>query len=303
MLKGDEDAILAASVGNSLSLWLDANDISTLTTVYNNMTETVSGTISTNTLTASADVSAKLQTGNYIRVNGTDIYTVASVSTVTITTVETLTSTYAALTVLARREISQWNDKSVNANHVTQGTATNQPQVITSGQNNKGILYFDGADRLQLPAALLSIPNGPSTLFIVCKQATGGVQAAPFEMNASGSGRYNLLFLSTSGSVNFTSRAGGTGVTITGVTPTNFNIFNGRRSGTTEAISYNGGSETSDANAADEASITAGSVGGITGLSFTGSIAEVILYNRSLSALEIFNINKKLSYKWGVTLS
>ena len=62
--------------------------------------------------------------------------------------------------------VSQWNDKSGNANHATQGTAASQPTLSTD--NNKRSLTFDGTDdTLAFPNLGL---NGTSsnTLFFVC---------------------------------------------------------------------------------------------------------------------------------------
>ena len=63
------------------------------------LVQTVSSPASGNTLTASADVSGEVVAGDTIQVAGTDIFTVASVSTNIITTNETITTSYSADTL------------------------------------------------------------------------------------------------------------------------------------------------------------------------------------------------------------
>lgn len=40
--------------------------------------------------------------------------------------------------------VSQWNDKSGNGYHLTQGTAGSQPTYTSAGQNGRNIITFDG---------------------------------------------------------------------------------------------------------------------------------------------------------------
>lgn len=42
--------------------------------------------------------------------------------------------------------VSQWNDKSGNARHATQGTAASRPVVTANGLANKSVITFDGSN-------------------------------------------------------------------------------------------------------------------------------------------------------------
>lgn len=53
---------------------------------------------------------------------------------------------------------SQWNDKSPNANHVSQGTASNRPTITASGINGLGTLTFASGNFLA-NAALSGFPS------------------------------------------------------------------------------------------------------------------------------------------------
>jgi hypothetical protein len=56
--------------------------------------------------------------------------------------------------------VSQWNDKSGNARHVTQATAANRPTYQAAGLNGKPAVYFDAASRY-LTSAAVSAHSGP----------------------------------------------------------------------------------------------------------------------------------------------
>lgn len=201
--------------------------------------------------------------------------------------------------------VSVWADKSGNGNNVTQGTGANQPTTGSVTQNNLNTIDFDGGDWLVVPSAIFAnIPNGPNTLFVVCKQDVAGVAERVITFNESGSTRYDLQYGASAGQIVFQSRNGfGSFVTQTGITATDYNVFKGRRSGTTQAIAFNGSAETTNALGADEPGCTGGDIGAFNnGASghLNGTIAEIVLYNQSLSTAESGNVESYLMNKWGV---
>lgn len=74
-------------------------------------------------------------------------------------------------------KVSQWNDKSVNARHVTQATGTAQPTTGATTQNGLNVLDFDGGDRLAAATAsdwvFLHDGVAPYAIYLVCKVTTG----------------------------------------------------------------------------------------------------------------------------------
>jgi hypothetical protein len=291
-----------------LKLWLDASDASTITKAYQNQAATASGTSGTTTITASATQANLIQVGERIRIGGIDIYTVASVSTVTITTVETLTATYGAGSALALERVSQWNDKSSNGYNVTQATALKQPVYNPNQQNSKAVLTFDGASSFAVPAGVFTIPNGDNTAFFVSKRnSETGAQEILAGMREAGSVRYQLRYTSGAGSIAFwnSNAAPGTEVSKSGNTNTNMNINIARRSSTTLAAAVNNGPETTNTNANSESGVDSAFIGTTSDASgwLIGSIAEIIIYHRSLTTFEISQVNRYLSQKWGVTIS
>ena len=63
--------------------------------------------------------------------------------------------------------VSQWDDKSGNARHASQETATNQPAYLATGFNGKPTLQTDGNDTLELGVTSLGQNVGGITAAIV----------------------------------------------------------------------------------------------------------------------------------------
>jgi hypothetical protein len=66
--------------------------------------------------------------------------------------------------------VSQWDDKSGNANHVTQATAGLKPTTGTQTINAKNVLDFDGGDSLSKTSGAVLPDNSPGfTIAVVAK--------------------------------------------------------------------------------------------------------------------------------------
>lgn len=289
---------------NGISLWLDASDSTTITKAYQNLAATGSGTSGSTVITAASTETNLVQAGEKIRIGGTDIYTVASVSTVTINTIETLTANYVAQP-LALDRVSQWNDKSGLGNNVTQGTALNQPVYNPAQLNSNAVMTFDGVSTFIMPSGLYFVPNGDNTIFAIGKYSGQGVDQYILGMERSGVDNLFLRSNLGSGIVAFvnTSSNGAGEVTVSGITKTNYNIYQAGISGTTVSLAVNNG--TAATATGSKATATVGTIGGFsTGASrIIGGISEIIIYNRALSASEIVQVNRYLSQKWGITIS
>lgn len=155
----------------NLSLWLDLEDSSTLTSQYNLVQNgeeeniTVDGTRDNYYLTASEIVDEKIVSGCKIRVNGRDIYIVSEVSEKTISTTESLTSDYeeATLEVL---QISEVEDKSNFQTDAIQETSTNQPLLVN---DNSAYFVSDQYFTITQSAGNLSFDKGNFTIFFKAK--------------------------------------------------------------------------------------------------------------------------------------
>lgn len=207
-------------------------------------------------------------------------------------------------TITTATGVSVWADKSGNGNNATQGTADDQPATGATTQNGKNILDFDGTETLILPSALYAIPADDSTIFVASKRASEDVSIdAMVGMGEDGvNNGYFLVYSSASGSIIFRNRQLAGTVTSAGNTNTNFNINRGRRSGTTQAVAVNGGTEVTATTATDPTTVDIALIGGTASASLflIGSIGEIIIYNRSLSTAEIAAVENYLTNKWAI---
>lgn len=196
--------------------------------------------------------------------------------------------------------VSQWDDKSGNGNDVTQGTGSAQPTTGVTTQNGRNVLDFATDDFLSAPSALYTLPNGNSTVFIVSKgEATS--QQRVISATESGSFRYGVEYTS-GGNVLFQNNTSASGGVSSAIEETQFNLISAYRSDTTQGISVNGAAFTTNTSANSEDGVTALAIGANAGgsVELNGSIAEIIIYDRFLSASEIANVQNYLSRKWGI---
>lgn len=287
-------------------LWHDGADSSaaSMTLSYVNLVATGSGTSGTTVITASADMTSKVQAGFKIRIAGTDIYTVASVSTTTINTVETLSTNYTAGSALALNRCSQWWDKSGLGNHSTQSTALARPVLNPAKQNGSSALGWDGASFMNMASGTYGIFAGDSTIFSV-SQIVSETGSRQYVLGWDVSGTIEVLqrYSSTAGRIE-AQFGTASGPAITGLTNTNMRIWDTRRAGATIGIQTNNGSENTNANGIN-VTPTRGNIGAILGganTAITGTICEIAIWNRNLTAAEINQIYHYFSSKWAIAI-
>ncbi len=266
--------------------------------------ETATGTSGTSTLTYSGTQAAILAPSMLIRLNGTDIYTVDTVSGVTVTTTSPLTTNYVA-TATAVQRIASWNDISPNAYHAT-GVSSTEPAYLPVANNNKPAIKFANSRFLTLPAGFYgNFSTGANTAFIVSQSTTQdtAIQAL-FALNGSGTVK-NALFYNTTGSGSMDYRSANTAATVASlpnITQTNMSCWVGRRSGTTQAVSQNNGAETTNSSGAN-CTADSGRIGRTPSDTFplTGTICEMIFYNKSLTAAELTSLYHYATTKYTIS--
>lgn len=236
LLKDTRNPILRASVGNSLVLWLDASDSSTITEVAG--------------------------------------------------------------------AVSQWDDKSANGNDALQGTGSKQPTTNATAQNGKNVLNFDNGDTLELPSALYSIPNGNNTLFVVGLH-TSSVNDHYISMTEGGASRYYYRTDIDGDRIFAISRNNDANAVVAPITADAFHIGTFFRAGATQSLSIDAATPVTNSFGLNEPGVDAAFIGADEGAGgfLTGSIAEIILYNRALSTTEIRDINRYLATKWAINIS
>ncbi len=207
--------------------------------------------------------------------------------------------------------VSQWSDKSGNASHGTQSTATKQPTNNATGINSRETITFDGSnDAFNLPNNSVLINNAPCSFFCLMKPANltgyrslycagpgGGFTA--FETNGS-----NLNYYDAADGIH---NYNGTATLSTGTTY----IFDANLSAGLAGVltlNLNGGNDfTSPATTFGSTwgSNPERTIGGtaIATQFWSGDIGEVIIYNTQLSSAERSIVGSYLGAKWGVSFS
>ena len=193
--------------------------------------------------------------------------------------------------------VSQWRDKSGNNSHVSQATSANQPSRSAT-QNSRKILTFDGTnDSLSTSISLdLSVTH---TIFAIASQTTGTEDAGLVSINNS---LNNGLTLHNGSTYYAYYGDGGKNATSSITTSTTYiftKVFKGTSS-TTRQVYLNGTSATTTGVIAN--SDASGVIRlGQQSTYLNGKIAEVIIFNRELTATELKQVHTYLGQKWGIS--
>lgn len=314
MLLNQSQSVFTPLSMSGIGPWYDCSDITTITKAYASKTPTGSGTISTTTITASADVSNIVPVGSKLRIGGTDIYTVSAVSTTTITTIETLTATYSAGAALALDEVTLLTDKAPTVLNATTAGAALNPTYVPNNQNGLSIIDFiQLGSCLQTPAfnlqsaftivmlikldktiaagdtfrRLFTMGNNNSGLFI--RQSTSNL-----EMKATLTGQSENRSLLSYSAYDNTAY----GIVISEVNLSNRTLYlqNGTSNTTTNTTAASFATPTQTWFIGDNNTVAAG------GATTTGcKVAEVMFFNRSLATIERTTLNSYFQQKWGIS--
>lgn len=205
-----------------------------------------------------------------------------------------------ASTITTETGVSQWDDKETSAaNNATQGTGSLQP--ATGGSlNSLNVINWDGTDDLMNVASFTSILSrlNAFTVFILFKAdtAAGTLLASTID----GSNRFAIGFASgdvigetfngsdfTVESTPFSDTVSGHVVTVTNSSSNVISLF-------LDGIQGAGTDLAATANTAGT-TIGARTDGGVN---YGGDIAEIAVYSRELTSVEISQVETYLSDKW-----
>jgi hypothetical protein len=205
--------------------------------------------------------------------------------------------------------VTSWFDMSSNENTATQSTGANQPTLVNNAVNSMPAVSFNGSSHfLQLPSTGASFSNG-ATIFIVTKPTAVATNARFLDFGNTALSNHNL-FLSepsnTAFSIHVYSSVGvDSSVTASsGVTLNQYQLLEAVHSGSSSATLYTTGSQTATGSLNNIPGTTrannfiARNIGNT--LFFQGEIAEIIIYNKSLTASERAGVEAYLFARYGL---
>lgn len=202
--------------------------------------------------------------------------------------------------------ISQWNDKSGNANHFVQATGAAKPTTGINSTNGLNVVTFDGGDLMTCSASSAAV-SADWTLFSVFYP--DAVSATEGQIVTSHNGQQVYQFRHTTSMESFafstTGQGGGTQTaTKTGVTATTWRMGCARNVSASTLSSFLDGVEGTPATyafACTSSGTTTLTLGAYTGGSnyFSGRQAEFLQYNSALSVSNRQAVEVYLRNKWG----
>lgn len=194
--------------------------------------------------------------------------------------------------------VGAWADKSGNGNDVLQTTTANKPLYKVNIKNNKSALLFDGiSDYLVNAFTQLSQPYN---VIIVAQMnasiVNNGVSAYLFDGNDVTN--RNLIFKDASGTPDCWSIYAGTPIQ-DGDCNSNWNVYFTLFSGVSSDLRINGTSVVSgDAGSNNLDGITIACNYLTTSIFFKGYIAEILIYDPSISDANRSLLENYLNTKW-----
>lgn len=205
-------------------------------------------------------------------------------------------SVFSSLTIVSAA-VSQWDDQSVNARHLTQATAGNRPVYSTRKINNIVVPDFVSNDFLD---AAFDVGAEACSLFGVCAADSFATTRVLLSAQTAASHRQVYATAGT-GLVTIDVSAGaGASMDSPACQPTVPFAFGITYDSTTVEFWFN------KSRQSKAASLTFGSANLRVGATQTpasgwvGSMGEILLYNRTLNVVEATAIMDYLMNKWGI---
>lgn len=191
--------------------------------------------------------------------------------------------------------VATWPDSSGLGRDATQATAAKKPTYRASRSTFSGqpVVEFDSADDFVQTASFTAMAQ-PNTVFAVAKVGATGAQR--FMIDGFDFSNRHALFQESS--TNWQYYAGS--LVNDGTSNTNVHLFQALFNGASSVLRVDGGAGTSgNAGSNNLTGLTLGAQPSGTS-NWGGDIAEVIVYNMSLSATEINGVALYLGAKYGL---
>jgi hypothetical protein len=201
--------------------------------------------------------------------------------------------------------VSQWDDKSGNGNHVTQGTASLQPVSGSNTLNSLNVIDFDGSDALVRTS--LGVTGSQNRSLLLVGKSNDSSHNAYFNIGPNtGPNAWTLLSLNNANQTLSVAIAAGSTPGV-GIPANNWNIVGAKLDGTRlrDHSVYLNGAEFLQTGAATtpidtlDTNIRIGADFNIANLN--GRIAELVFGSIDWSNTELNNLGNYYFDKWGTT--
>ena len=201
----------------------------------------------------------------------------------------------SSITKDGSNKVSQWNDKSGNAHHLTQSASSEKPLWTSASRNSLDTIDFQGTVYMQHSA--FTVEAQPLTLFVVFQAPT---QA---QIPIDGLGSSNRIFVGTGGSNDILKIWAGT--TLAGNTNVAGNwsyghaVFNGTSSSHDFTDGTNSSTASGNAGTNGSNGLTVGTLYTAASDFWQGEMAEIIMYGKEVTGDELTGLRSYLESKWG----
>ena len=195
--------------------------------------------------------------------------------------------------------VSQWDDKSGNARHVSQGTAANRPTTNVATQNGRNVIRFDGTNDILSTSSSWAM-GSDYTWFVVFKVPTTATRyILNFDETPGGSDHAIISQWSSRPIEHFIGGSYGARYQIGTGSTSGWNVVTHVRAAQSHTSFLNGSASGSGTSTAMPAWTATTRVGG-SGLSeFADTdIAELVVYTSALGSTDRASVESYLKTKW-----
>lgn len=202
--------------------------------------------------------------------------------------------------------VASWTDESGNGNSPAQATAANQPTLITNLLNAKPAVRFDGNDALQFPTpANFNIAN--PTIFVVVRRTSGTTIMGKSTSSFTDGRRRKMSVTAGSGSFSYGSGSDSAKINATATTA-NWNMFGVSTVAENNHYMFLNGDESNSTSQLDDdnynsANFFLGASFSVGTESFTGDIAEVIIYDHAIGGSQVIGLQNYIATKYNLKVT
>ncbi len=205
----------------------------------------------------------------------------------------------SSVTLEANDKVSQWADLSGNDRHAVEASSGAQPVYVTEALQGRPVIRFAGSQSLQSSYNQLGVSQTAHSVFAVShpEQATGYLLNTHGSVSARSSQSFSILYFSNG---NLSIPIGGSYTeTPYDAEPQLISAVWDRTAATAVKLLNGTVIDTGIGSSTSSNPLNIGKRDG--GANYSGDIAEIIVYDTSLSEEDRQTVEGYLAHKWGVT--